>query len=293
VKTLVTGATGELGSNLVAELLRAGHDVVPLTRSALAAPLTEPMDDIRAVLHLAGKKYDARAPAEAFVSANVEATGRLLSLLERRASAVTPHLVFFSTMFVYGERSEAPLTEDFPPSPRSQYGRSKREAERLVTDVCARKGIPFTILRLATVYGTGGNDVFQRLSVAYRHVFPFVLGDGDQRRSFLAMDNLSTVVLSALGNPRWYGVTINVADPQVYRMIDVARHLAGNRRVRHIPARWARGVCALRPVLGAVVPGYRTMCDHLERLGESFSLDTARLRSMHVGPLPCLPIGRG
>ncbi|MBM3217253.1 MAG: NAD(P)-dependent oxidoreductase [Candidatus Rokubacteria bacterium] len=137
MKLLLTGATGELGTGLLSTLMGDGHEVLATTRRApppsprASAPTwiawdlvrgpapTDVLDGADAVLHLAGKKYDALAPPEAFASANVDATTRLLDAIAARRRAPAPHVVLFSTMYVYGEGSPAPLSESARPAPRT------------------------------------------------------------------------------------------------------------------------------------------------------------------------------
>jgi nucleoside-diphosphate-sugar epimerase len=309
MRLLLTGATGELGTALLSTLIGDGHEVIATTRRAPPPPSPasptwiawdlahgpappQALDGVEAVLHLAGKKYDALAPPETFTSSNVDATSQLLDAIAARGRAPAPHVVFFSTMYVYGESSVAPLSESARPEPRTAYGLSKLRAEQRLADACASREIPFTILRLTTVYGTGAVDVLAHMANIYRRVFPFVLGAGEQRRSLLSIDNLRQIVRSVLRDPAWRGQTVNVADPLAYRMIDIATYLAGGRPVRHIPERLARAPGALRSSVGALVPRYAAFCDQVERLAESFCLDTTRLCAMNVGPLHTLPVER-
>jgi nucleoside-diphosphate-sugar epimerase len=240
---------------------------------------TSAVADVDAVLHLAGHRYDERAPAAAYRTGNVDATARLLDAVASRAAPPPPG-VLFSSIYVSGERSTRPLTEDDRPAPRTAYGNSKLEAEEVVRERCARAGIPFTILRLAAVCGTDRPDVLRQMAAAYARLGPFVIGDGRQERSLLEVANLARVVRMVLDDPRWRGATVNVADPRPYRMIDLARRVAGPRPVRHVPQALVAVVRAFRPLVGPVLPAYAVACDRLGRLADSFALDTARLERM-------------
>ncbi|MBI3551230.1 MAG: SDR family oxidoreductase [Elusimicrobia bacterium] len=276
MRILLTGATGALGQGLL-PALRA-HEIVVLPR---ALEGRTPAGEAGAVLHLAGKKYDSGGSPAEFARANAELTERLLARLESSGFAKPPHFVFFSSMYVYGERSEAPLSEQTQPRPQTPYGLSKLSAEKMIAETCARLKMPFTILRLATVYGTSG-DVLSRMESRFRLLPPFVVGDGGQKRSLLSIENLRRVVLAALGNPRWQGLTVNVADPRPYTMLEVVGRAAGVRRVRRVP-----------PGLARLASGFGGWGDQLRRLSESFSLDVTRLLSLNPGPLEILTAARG
>jgi nucleoside-diphosphate-sugar epimerase len=303
VKVLLTGATGYIGRQVLPALGRAGHEVVALRwrrqcddggARRLTADLVQggAFDELPAgldaVIHLAGKKYDAAASSAVFVRANVEATARLLEAVGRTAAGGRPHILFASTIYVYGERSERPFMEDDPPLPATAYGASKLEAERRIAAACREWKIPFTILRLPSVYGGGGQDLFTELARIYGRLVPFVIGDGQQRRSLVSVSNLARIVLVAMANPRWYGATVNVADPGSYRIVDLAGYVAGSRRVRRLRPAWVDLACDVRPL--ARLPTYRALCDGLRRFGESFELDTTRLDGMGAGPLERLPL---
>jgi UDP-glucose 4-epimerase len=306
VRVLLTGATGDLGQCLLRDLVEAGHEVLAVSRRAprggdargvrwltadlaCAAPPAADLDGIDAVVHLAGQRY-APLPAARFVETNVQATSRLLERLEGRRSERPPHVVFASTIYVYGEGRAGVYTEHDVAAPGTVYGASKLQAERRIVAAGAQAGMPFTILRLPAVYGTDGLDPLRAMADVFARLAPFVIGDGTQERSLLAIGNLSRVVRAALGNPRWDGTTLNVADPEPYRMIDLARHLAPGRRVWHVPAGAVRAACAARPLLGRA-PAYRDACDRLRRLGQSFAIDTSALAVMGVDALDSLALG--
>jgi nucleoside-diphosphate-sugar epimerase len=256
VRFLLTGSSGDLGKALVPAL--KGHEVQALARN-LPAPGEAGKVDV--VLHMAGLRYDRARKASEFAEANVGFTERLLSWLEQSRIMPPPHFIFLSTMYVYGERSQSMLAETSEPNPRTAYGASKLAAEKKIAQACARLDIPFTILRLATVYGAG-DDVLRQMERGFKKLFPFVIGDGAQERSMLSIEGFRRTILAASGNPRWFGQTVNVADSQPHRMFDLVERVAGGRRVRHLPR-------VLTMFSGK-----------LARMNDSFLLDTAKLASL-------------
>lgn len=162
MRVVVTGASGQLGAYAVEALLRAGHQVdawshhTPgLVAGVASRPveLTDP-DSLRsaletarpdAVLHLAAvASYEAvhRDPRRA-EQVNVHATDALARWC--REAAIP--LVLTSTDAVFdGQRGH--YREDDEPRPILDYGRTKREAERVVLD------IPLGLVaRLSLLYG--------------------------------------------------------------------------------------------------------------------------------------------
>jgi dTDP-4-dehydrorhamnose reductase len=126
VRLWVTGATGYLGSALVAAAREQGLEVdgervEVRDGAAVGAHLERLRPD--AVVHAA---YRQDAP-EAW-STNVDGSEHVA----RAAAAVGARLVHLSTDVVFGGRKGAPYVEADPTDPATDYGRTKAEAERRV-----------------------------------------------------------------------------------------------------------------------------------------------------------------
>ena len=146
MKTLVTGAAGFVGSNLVDRLLAVGHHVIGLDNfstgqrqflhKALAHPnfrletgdilnkelLKSCMRDVEVVLHLAANadvRFGVDHPTRDFQQ-NAQGT---LNVLEAMRICNVPTIAFASTGSVYGEASVIPTPENHPfPVQTSLYG---------------------------------------------------------------------------------------------------------------------------------------------------------------------------
>ena len=97
-------------------------------------------------------------------------------------------------MSVYG-KTVGRITKDTPPSPRSPYGRSKWEAEQLLSALRTDR-FAVCILRPPMVYGEGCLGNFRTVeSLARRSpVFPRV----NNRRSLVFIDHLTAFVKDAI-----------------------------------------------------------------------------------------------
>src|SRR5712691_4099549 len=81
----VTGATGFVGSRVIAELAKAGHSANPLARS----PAPESLTSDAAVIHLAGEPVAQRWTPEAkqrIYASRVEGTRNLVSAISKNAT---------------------------------------------------------------------------------------------------------------------------------------------------------------------------------------------------------------
>jgi UDP-glucose 4-epimerase len=150
MRVLVTGGAGYIGSVVVEELLRDGHDVVAydnlskghresvapgaaFVRADLldAQVLRDTLEShrVEAVIHMAASSLVGESvskPAQYYHN-NVTAG---FALLDAMRSSGVGRLVFSSTAAVYGEPAKQPIEEGDPTSPTNPYGETKLAFER-------------------------------------------------------------------------------------------------------------------------------------------------------------------
>lgn len=193
MRVFVTGASGWIGSALVAELLGAGHDVVGLARSdASAAAVTAAgaqvhhgsLDDLDSLHQAAAEsdgvvhtafKHDIAFSGD-FQGAAVADRRAVQAMGETLKNSDRPFVIASGLL---GLRPGAVATEDFSPneaaSPRSA-------TERWVLDL-ASEGVRSSAVRLSpTVHGAGDHGFVATLvQIARDRGFSAYLGDGDNR----------------------------------------------------------------------------------------------------------------
>jgi nucleoside-diphosphate-sugar epimerase len=249
-RVLVTGASGFIGSAVVAALARDGYAVrAAVRRPHLSFPdgvevvqhpnLAEAFDwqpllqGVDQVVHLAGIAHTGRGVDRAsYDRVNRQATAQLATAA---AQAGVKHLVFVSSIRAQcGPAADHALTERDDPAPADAYGASKLAAEEAVRS----SGVPFTILRPALLYGPGVKGNFALLARAAATRLPLPVRDFSNRRSLLGIDNFISALAFVLATPATIGETYVVADPGIPpRLSDVFVTLrqARGRRALIIP----------------------------------------------------------
>jgi len=161
---LVTGGAGYIGSHIVVELARVGHQpvivdnfcnstpsVIPrlarITGRAIPCVTADVRDKaalakifadhpIAAVVHCAGLKAVGEGEAHplSYYDNNV---GGTIALVAAMTAAGVRRMVFSSSAAVYGQPDSNPVSEDAPLRPQNVYGRTKRIVEQLLEDLAA------------------------------------------------------------------------------------------------------------------------------------------------------------
>jgi UDP-glucose 4-epimerase len=162
MKILVTGGAGYIGSHTCLELLKKNYEVVVIDNLSNSKE-----ESLKRVQKLAGKELEfykvelldknsldavfSKHPFDAVIHfAGFKAIGEsveiplryyhnnvtgTISLCEIMVKHNVKNLVFSSSATVYGDPHSVPITEDFPVSATSPYGRTKLVIEEILRDL--------------------------------------------------------------------------------------------------------------------------------------------------------------
>jgi dihydroflavonol-4-reductase len=213
----VTGANGFIGRHLVRRFMEAGWETRAIVRPDYeSGKLVDLLRGVDVVVHAAGA---TRAPSVAKLRAsNVTLTKRTL---DAAVSAKVERFVFFSSLAATGPARSlsAPVTEATMSSPVEAYGRSKLDAEQLVS---GSRAIEAVIVRPAAVYGPGDRDFLTMFQLA-RHGAALHPGNREHWLSIAHVDDVVDATLVCSTSPTAVGQTYLLANEHAVQWAELFR----------------------------------------------------------------------
>ncbi|QGQ97174.1 NAD(P)-dependent oxidoreductase [Paenibacillus psychroresistens] len=225
---MVTGATGRIGSRLIARLLERGHYIHLLVRQPekavhlkgqgvelIAGDLLIPdsyeakLANIDAIIHLAA--FFRGATPEETQAVNLEGTKSLASLALK---AGVKRFVMASTNLVYGPGREVPFDEQDTLNPQAPYPATKAAAEAELMELHSNQGLGLRILRFAFVYGE--NDPHLKEGLAW-----FRNWNPQQQIHIVHHADVAQAIILAVETDGIDGQIYNVADDAPVAAIEI------------------------------------------------------------------------
>lgn len=246
----ITGSTGFLGSHLILRLQQEGrYDLSASVRNASTALLPDDVkvhqvDGLRAdtswraalqgvdvVVHCAARVHvmdDASTdPLVEFRRVNVDGT---LQLAREAVEAGVQRFVFVSSIKVNGEETQpgVPYTADDTPKPLDPYGVSKMEAERGLLELAEKVDMDVVILRPVLVYGAGVKANVLTMMRWLNKGVPLPLGAIHNKRSLVALDNLTDLIATCIWHPAAANQVFLVSDGEDLSTTELLRRMASS-----------------------------------------------------------------
>jgi UDP-glucose 4-epimerase len=206
MKLFIIGGAGYIGSHVVKDLLKTGHEVTVfdnlssglrqnlfpeaqfvhgdiLQYPALVRHLRNGFD---AVFHFAAFKAagESMTAPEKYSNNNITGT---LNVLNAMAETGVTRIVFSSSAAVYGSPEYLPIDENHPKNPMNYYGFTKLEIERFMAWYDQLRGIKFAALRYFNAAGYDVEGVVKGLEQNPSNLLPVTMEAACGMRSKLTI----------------------------------------------------------------------------------------------------------
>jgi len=283
--TLVTGASGFIGSAIATALLERDDRVRGLVRDVRrgqglrergvelaqgdvtdSESMRRAVQGVECIYHTAAVVGDWPDRAETW-RVNVEGTRRLLETAE---AAGVRRIVHISSLAVYGNRHHHGTDETAPYRYGDTYTDAKIDSERVVFEWAARGAMEAVCLRPGFVYGPGDRMLLPKLMAALAEGrFAFV-GDGSKQMNCVYIDDVARAAVLAGTRPGVSGEAFNVTDDTQTTLRDFISHIAEWMGVplptRHVPAAIAIAGCYASEYAGRLLHVKRAPLMNISRL---------------------------
>ncbi|AXA83433.1 hypothetical protein DCD74_00870 [Lysobacter oculi] len=260
MRVLLTGATSQVGVALRALLHEQGHEVVALSRNAVA-------DDASVRWQQAdlGDGWPAIGRFDAVISFGpMQALADALAALD---DAPCRRLVATSSMSAVSKRDSS-VAED------RALSASLREAEAALVTQCERLGIGWTVLRPTMIYGLGIDRNISPVArrAARTRVFPYPRGRG--MRQPVHAEDVALAAWRALHRDAAIGRIIEIGGGERLRIDAMFRRVRAGLPAWTLPLPVPRVALALAAVLR---PGLRGF---VSRIDQDLLADNTRLEKI-------------
>lgn len=233
MRVLIVGC-GYVGVPLGAELVKLGHEVFGLRRSAdgdadLAAagiqPVTGDVTRAEDLARLPGP-FDwvvntvssSKGGEEEYRRVYLEGTRNLIEWL---APMAIKKYVYTSSTSVYGQTDGSVVKETSPTEPAGPTSRLLVETEQLLLEAARLRKFPAVILRVAGIYGPERGHLFQQ----YLRGEARIAGKGERIINMIHREDVANAITAALKSGR-AGEIYNAADDEPVAQIHFFRWLS-------------------------------------------------------------------
>lgn len=269
MNVLITGGTGFVGMAVLEKLLchsmSNSYNIRTLGRQPVkiegvdsfhgvidgSAHYQSALENVDVVIHIAAiahnkvkKGSDCSNPYK-----NVNTMGTI-NLAHQAAEAGVKRFIFISSINVNGgQTKKIVFKHDDKPEPSDECAQSKYEAELGLSILSKETGMEIVIIRPPLVYGANAPGNFGKLAQAVISERWLPLGEINNSRSFVAIDNLVDLIMTCIVHPKAANQIFLVSDDVDISTTELLHKMAfafGKKvRLIPIPMKWIRFIAGL------------------------------------------------
>jgi len=200
---LITGGSGFIGTYLIEELEKSGHNIKIYDKQISKnypkytikgdirdlESLTNACKNIDIIYHLAAEHADNVTPVSLYNEVNIEGTQNVIDAAKNNN---IHKIIFISSVAIYG-LNKGECDETYKPAPFNMYGHSKLGAEKICTTWAKEdKKNSIVILRPSVVFGERNRgNVYNLIKQIHSGKF-MMIGKGENKKSMGYVRNIST-----------------------------------------------------------------------------------------------------
>jgi nucleoside-diphosphate-sugar epimerase len=279
---LLTGASGFLGQAIVQELGSKIEDTIGRKNCTINIDLSMQVPRISkrydTVIHAAGKAHSipkSLLEEEQFFAVNKKGTSNLLSGLEQ-LEMFPKHLIFISSVAVYGKDYGVNISEESPLTATDAYGKSKIEAEIIVAEWCKVNNVTCTILRLPLLAGANPPGNLKSMINGINKGYYFNIGGGVAKKSIV----LTTDIAKILPRVGAIGGIYNLTDgynPTFYELSKCIAMQLGKPNPKNLPRIIASSISLIGDLIGEKFP---INSKKLKKITSDLTFDDSKARAL-------------
>jgi len=264
----VTGGAGFIGSHLSRKLIENGWEVIVIDNLSTGFKENIPKEAEFIELDLSKDNFLRNLPAEgvdtifhlaAQTSGEISYDDPVYDLKTNCLSTVllsqwciekkVRKFVYTSSMSVYGDIADLPVSENIFPKPKSFYGIGKLASEHYLK-VYGSKGLDYTALRLFNVYGPGQNldnlrqgmvSIFMSFVAHNKEIT--VKGSRDRFRDFVYIDDVINALIAVVNDPKASGEIYNIGTGKKTTVEELLENIieAFGHEIKTYPINYTKG----------------------------------------------------
>lgn len=251
--SVVTGASGFVGSHLVDRLIKEGHHVKCILRKSSSRKWLDgkpveiidsglfDRDKLKTILKDADYLFHVAGVVKAkhyqdYLNGNVETTRALLETVVEVNPRIKKVVIVSSLTACGPSMNGITSTEETIEHPLTSYGKSKLEQEKLAKSFMDR--LPITIIRPPAVFGPRDTEIFLVFKT-YKAGLMTLIGFDKKELSLVYVEDLVNGIYLAAVSNKSNGQTYFIAAEEINNWIEVSGYLSkalGKKAINlHLP----------------------------------------------------------
>ncbi|HBT93245.1 MAG TPA: nucleoside-diphosphate-sugar epimerase [Chitinophagaceae bacterium] len=277
MSVLITGASGFVGSNFqenfhekIIRIFSRDNEVIP--------------DDIKIVIHLAGKAHDLNnivTPYE-YYKVNYEFTKKVYDDFLASKARI---FITLSSVKAVADEVIGSLSEKISAHPSTAFGKSKLLAEQYIFSKEIPAGKRVYVLRPCMIHGPGNKGNLNLLYKIVSKNIPWLLGAFENKRSFCSIDNLMFIFKELIEREDIPSGIYNVADDEPLSTNEliglIAQSQNRNAKLWKISKKFIEVFASIGDKLHLPLNTER-----LQKLTSSYVVSNAKIKAAIGKPLP-------